>query len=170
MGEIKPYLVKFLQKHLNNKLYSVYFADGKVNFLSGKLLQVLADKIIIEDSKDKSHQTIGINSDILFHIYNQNYIDLVNAKETITLDKKLRNKELQKIILNKLRPNMGKEVTVFTKTSEGMFFVRGKFTDMGIMGVTLLAAPFYNAAQNLPYRSVMHVYGEDLKDLLETDN
>ena len=104
----------------------------------------------------------------IYAIYNKNFAELLSLRNIQTLNKVLRNPEDQKKIISKLKPLVGKDVSVIFKKMDTLQAVTGKFSDMGFADLIVKPAPFYNSESRLAYNSILNVFdqlGFDALDL-----
>ncbi|HOK13517.1 MAG TPA: hypothetical protein PLU67_01405 [Candidatus Kapabacteria bacterium] len=170
MSSIPSYLNQLLNKHVGNTLFCIWVEANKVTLKSGTLETVLSDKIILklEGEASKTHLDFFEKDRlIMLNIYNQNGIDLIKAKKPFSLDDKLKVREIKKQILHNVKASLGKEVAVVYKLGDKIALNRGIFANMGISGVVIKPAPFYNTEENIFYRNVLHIYNSEFIDLLE---
>jgi|YNPMSStandDraft_1061717.scaffolds.fasta_scaffold00038_41 hypothetical protein len=166
---IPSYLNQLLNKHIGELLFCVWIENGKITLKIGRLDTVLSDKIVIkiEGEAGKTSLSFFENDKLLMlNIYNSNFIDLIKAKKPFSLDEKLKVREIKKVILQKIKPSLGKEVSIIYKAADKIALNRGILANMGITGVVIKPAPFYNTEENIYYRNVLHIYNAEGDDLL----
>ncbi|MEJ5245124.1 MAG: hypothetical protein WHV28_05380 [Bacteroidota bacterium] len=170
MTSIPTYLNQLLNKHLSNQLFCIWVEGNKVALKSGVLETVLSDKIILKLDGEAAKTPLSFfekDKLIMLNIYNLNGIDLIKAKKPFSLDDKLKVREIKKQILQNVKTSLGKEVAVVYKLGDKIALNRGIFANMGISGVVIKPAPFYNTEENIFYRNVLHIYNSEFFDLLE---
>ena len=167
--KIPAFFPVLLNKHVNDKLYVILLQDGKIVMKSGVLEAINGNKIILKATEDGTkHEITIVEKDevTVLNVYNRNYVDLLVGKPTEVLSLKLKIRDKQKIIMNKLRPNIGKEITMVYKGDGKLVLSYGQFANMGLMGASLKLAPFYNKEQSLNYSSILHIYDSNQSDML----
>ncbi len=167
--KIPAYVPQLLTKHVNDVLHVIYFDEGKIGIKSGTLLIVNANSIVLNLAGESTKQEISFfkNDQVsVLNIYNRNYIDLMNAKATEPLSEKLKVRDIKKIILNNLRPLIGKEITMVSKVDNKLTASKGLLSNMGIAGASIKPAPFYNSELDMNYRNIFHIYSAENIDLL----
>lgn len=166
---IPSYLNQLLNKHIGELLFCVWLENGKIVLKIGKLDTVLSDKIVLKIEGEAGKTTLPFFENdklLMLNIYNRNFIDLIKAKKTFSLDEKLKVREIKKVILQNIKPELGKEVSVVYKAAEKLALNRGILANMGITGVVIKPAPFYNTEENIYYRNILHIYNAEGTDLL----
>jgi len=166
---LPEYVITLLKKHVSSTLYAIHFEGGKVNLRVGQLKHVLSDKIILTSNADNSNLELNYFTGdrlALLNIYNNNFIDLIRGKKPFTLEVKLKVKDIKTTIMKNIKQSIEKEVFVVSKSDTKIIANRGLFTNMGLMGVTIKPAPFYNTEENVFYRNIFSVYNAEGNDLL----
>ncbi len=166
---LPDFVVQLLNKHVRSTIYCVFNDNGKIAMKSGVLDTVLSDKLIMKSEVDNSQVIVPffINNELaLLNAYNANFIDLMRGKRTFSLDDKLKVKEIKSQIISNLRPYMGKEISIIYKAQDKLMMNRGQFSNMGMMGVLIKLAPFYNTEENIYYKNILHIYNSELSDVL----
>ncbi len=170
MTSIPSYLNQLLTKHVGSQLFCIWIEGNKVTLKSGLLETVLSDKIILKLEGEAAKTPLNFfekDKLLMLNIYNLNGIDLIKAKKNFSLDDKLKVREIKKQILQNVRTSLSKEVSVVYKLGDKIVLNRGIFANMGISGVVIKPAPFYNTEENIFYRNVLHIYNSEFIDLLE---
>lgn len=170
---ISGIIKQIIEKHIEAIVYVIWQGNDKINFDFGVLKQVSSSSITInaidrvnETTQKKTIAFDDMQNSRILHIYNKFHIDLIKAKEVIPLSKKLRNSQLKPLIIKNLKPYLNKDLNIIYKTRDHVIIVKGRFTDMGIMGLTLMVAPFYNNQHNVPYDQIFNIYAEKV-DLID---
>ena len=109
------------------------------------------------------------NNKRIFAIYNKNGSELLTLKQVRPLNVKLRKPDVQKEIIKKIKPHLGKSVSVVTKKMENVEVLTGEFADMGIMDITLKPAPFFNTTERLNYGSILHIFDQSGIDVIDVE-
>jgi len=172
MGKITSY--DLIIRHLGEIVYIVFIEDDEMLIKSGKLLEANPSFVVIKsDTLYKETNEIELMDGKLkkiIHFYNSLFIDLITAKEAIPLSHKLRKSDSQKEIISNLKPYLGNELAFIYKQNEGVSLATGKFLDMGVKGIKLSIAPFYNSEIILHYDKIIHIYDNRLVDLLKVES
>lgn len=166
---LPAFVNQLISKHIANELYCVFNEDGKVTLKIGMLEHSLTDKIILKLNSDSSTATLPFYKNdklVLLNIYNKNFIDLIRGKKPFSLDEKLKVKEIKAAMLKNLKQQIEKEVAVVYKVDNRLAMNKGLFANLGMSGVVIKPAPFYNTEENIHYRNVFHIYSADGSDLL----
>lgn len=170
---ISPIIKQIIEKHIDSTVYVIWQSQERINFDSGILKEVSPTAIQMNALNPNSQQyeskSIAIDdrkTSKILHIYNKLNIDLMAAKEVKPLAAKLRDSKIKGHIITNLKPFLKKDLSIVYRTKDNVIIVRGKFADMGIMGLSLLVAPFYNNKLDVPYNQVLNVYAEDI-DLID---
>ncbi len=169
MAVISPKILEIISRHIGEKCFAVYQTHEGISMVIGKVASVESKEIVIHVKKD--NQLMGLSlaensSNQLLHLYNKLFIDLVNAKKTTELSKKVSDRVLQKEILINLKKKLGKDLLFVYKAGEDLHVSRGKFKNMRINDIVLSPGPFYNKDESLFYHSVFHIYSPDGEDLI----
>jgi hypothetical protein len=138
--------------------------------VKGKIADVDNKEIVIQIKKDNSLMSLSFTSNRpneIFHLYNKLFIDLINAKKTVDLSKKVSDRNLQKLILANLKKKLGQDLLFVYRAGEDLHVSRGKFKNMRIKDIVLSPGPFYNQDESLFYHSVLHIYSPDGEDLID---
>lgn len=163
-------ILEILKRHIGYEV-SVIIKNNNSLFLHfGYVTEVNEAYISITDDME-SGSIIKLyfeneSGPIILHIYNANHIDLMNARKTITLAEKLKDKEKKKQIFGSLRPFLENRLYFVYRNKQVIHCSSGLFFNMGIMGVSLKLPPFFNQDLNLPYDSVLHIYNSEFNDLI----
>lgn len=166
---LPAYVTQLLNKHIGSTLNCVYIEEGRISLKIGSLETVLSDKIILKLNSDNSKVTLNFfekDELILLNIYNSNNIDLIRGKKPFTMDEKLKLRELKTQMMSNIKKFIEKEVYVVYKTETKHMINRGLLTNMGVSGVVIKPAPFYNAEEHIYYRHILHIYSPAGNDLL----
>lgn len=166
---LAAFVNQLLNKHLKDTIFCVFNDNGKISLKSGILDVVLSDKLIIKSDAENAQITVPYysnNETVLLNVYNKNFIDLTKGKRPFSLDEMLKVKEIKTKIIANLKPYMGKDVVVVYKVQDKLMMNRGQFANMGMMGVVIKPAPFYNTEENIYYRNVLHIYNPECSDIL----
>lgn len=166
---LPDFVNQLLSKHLGSTLYCVFNEADKITLKIGILEHALSDKIIIKSNSDGSKLNLPFYKDeqlLLLSIYNKNFIDLIRGKKPFALEEKLKVKEIKALVLKNLKSVMEKEVIVVYKVDDRLASSKGLFSNMGMSGVSIKPAPFYNTEELIYYRNVLHVYNSACTDLL----
>lgn len=166
---IPAYLNQLLNKHIGDLLFCVWLENNKVTLKTGRLETVLSDKIVLTLEGETIKTTLNFFENdklIMLNIYNRNFIDLIKAKKTFSLDEKLKVRDIKKIILQNIKPVLSKEVSIVYKLGDKLALNKGILANMGIAGVVIKPAPFYNTEENIFYKNVLHIYNNEGVDLL----
>ena len=171
MPEIaKTKILEIIARHKGAVLNVIAKKEDGVILYRGKLVNVTMDQVsIAEEEKSGSSTSIPFEKNGNAHIlkvYNSNNIDLLTAKAASPLSVKLSNRQNKKTIFARLKPHLKKDLYFAYKQKTSIVVSRGKFVDMGIVGITLQLAPFYNQDLNLHYSSVFNIYTKEGEDLL----
>jgi hypothetical protein len=169
MAVISAKILEIIKRHKGEKVFAVHKSDEGVSLLVGKLTDIEGDKVVIRENKDNNLVGLSLNPSgkhQLLHLYNKLFIDLVNAKKTVDLSKKVSDRELQKEILKNLKKKLRQDLLFVFKGGEDLHVSRGKFKNMRIKDIVLSPGPFYNQDESLNYRSVFHIYSPDGTDLI----
>lgn len=171
--QISPIIKQIISKHIGTVIYVIWQNQDKINFDSGILREVSASAILMNALNPNSQQyeskriTIDDGKSFkILHLYNKLNIDLLAAKEVKPLAVKLRDSKIKGQIINNLKPFLKKDLSIVYRTKDNVIIVRGRFADMGIMGLSLLVSPFYNNKLDVPYNSVLNVYADE-SDLID---
>jgi hypothetical protein len=158
-------------RHLGDELYIIYIDNDELIDISGKLIEVNHNYISIKTGTlYKDTTKIEFREEKLkkiIHIYNSSFVDLFTGKEAVALSFKLRNSENQKSIISNIKPFLGNELAFVYKQNDGVALSVGKFLDMGVRGIQLRLAPFYNSDISLTYDKILHIYDNRLVDLIK---
>ncbi|HRP02599.1 MAG TPA: hypothetical protein PLE30_08135 [Candidatus Kapabacteria bacterium] len=163
-----------IQKHIGFKLIIAYVNEKNSLAIEPINLQDVSKKGIVADfiKSGKTNQSMNFYQDMnkqIVAIYNMNDIDLLIAKKVSNLGEKLKNRQLQKAIINNLKVSIGKKISIVSKIGQDYIVNNGIFQNMGIVGVTLSVPPFYNRTEMLKYPSIMNIFDENYNDLLNVD-
>lgn len=161
-------ILQIIAKHKGSRLFVISKKSAGLLLQSGHLQNVTMDTVSIAESEGNIIK-IPFQKDLedhILHIYNTQNIDLLKAKAAVPLANKLSVRETKKTIFSRLRPNIQKELTFVYKKKTVINVTKGKFIDMGMMGIKLQLPPFYNETLDLNYGSVFHIYAENHDDLL----
>jgi len=163
-----------IQKHISYKLIIGYTNDKNGLTVEPITLKEVTKKGIVADFLKSGHKDYSMNfvndmyKNIIF-LYNMNNIDLMMAKKILTLGEKLKDKQLQKSIINNLKVSIGKKIMIVSKQGPDFVVNNGVFQNMGIVGLTLLVPPFFNRTEMLKYPSVINIFDESFNDMLNVD-
>lgn len=166
--------LSIIQKHISYKLIIGYTNDNMGLTVEPITLKDVNKKGIVADFLRSGYNDYTLNfyndmfKNILF-LYNMNNIDLLIAKKVLTLGEKLKDKALQKSIINNLKVSIGKKVMMVNKQGTDYVVNNGIFQNMGIVGISLTVPPFYNRTEMIKYPSVINIYDESFNDLLNVD-
>ncbi len=163
-----------IQKHVGYKLIIGYVNDSNGLTVEPITLKGVNKKGIVADfiKSELNNKPFNFFNDMkksIIFLYNMNNIDLLIAKKVVTLGEKLKDKQLQKNIINNLKGAIGKKVILVSKQGADYIVNNGIFQNMGIVGITLLAPPFYNRTEMMKYPSIMNIFDEDFNDMLNVD-
>ena len=160
-----------LKRHMDDNVHVVYMTNEGVVLKTGRLLSISHKDIAFKpESSNESEFFIPYEErgkKILLHVYNQSLIDLTKAKQTASLATKLKHPDFKKVIIANLKPQLQKDLSFIFKSSKGLAISTGLFENMGIMGLLIKAAPFYNKEVSLQYDVVLHIYNNDANDFLD---
>jgi hypothetical protein len=163
-------LLEIIKKHIGMTVFCIYRKTDGLSFCEGKLMFVDQDIIVIDNPgiyKDRITLKFSENGrQNILHLYQDKFIDLITAKETPTLNKKLRDNDLKKNIMSNLKKHIEKEVYFVYKANNRVALSLSKFMNMGISDILCRVAPFFNQDVRLRYENILHVYNLDGVDLL----
>ena len=155
-------------------LYVIRRHEEKIFCDKGVLRKVSPASITIDTVDENRDEVIpqrfefnDFESNQILNIYNRFNIDLLKGREVKTLSDKFKNRDLQHKIIKNIKPFINRELSIVYRTSEYVIVVKGKFADMGIKGLTVLVAPFYNKELIVAYDQILNIYSfkEDLVDV-----
>lgn len=163
-------IFEIIKRHIGDKV-SVIIKNNNGLFLHNSYLTDVDDEsITISDEIDSENGTkLNFENDgvqNILHIYNSHQIDLMNARKTLTLAEKLKDKEKKKYIFGSLKPFLQNRLYFVYRNKKVMHCSSGLFFNMGIMGISLKLPPFFNQDLNLPYDTILHIYNSELNDLI----
>lgn len=170
MSSIPPKILEIINRHKGEKVYAVYQEPDNISLQTGKLASIEPDEIVIQDTSKNALVGIslsGSGNKTLLHLYNKLFIDLVNAKKTVDMSKKVSNRDLQKEMLKNLKKKLRQDLLFVFKAGEDIHVSRGIFKNMRIKDIVLSLGPFYNTEESLFYHSVLHIYSPDGTDLID---
>ena len=160
-----------VKKHLGEQVSCLYQKDVHLWLLKGELDSVDYEKITLKpESEGKTHAVVPFiqnHEQCIYHIYNRYNIDIYNARQTPTMGKLFRIRQLQDEIISLMKQYVGKELYFVYKHQDKINMILGKFQNLAINGVSALPAPFYNREVILGYYSVIHIYTKDFCDLID---
>lgn len=173
LNNVTTNVLRIINKHRSSLLQVVYLHPEKnvlrthkgiLKNLSESTIQLSAEGTptgymnlkFVENGKKK-----------IYAIYNKNFSELLSLRNVETLNKKLRDSENQKFIISKIKPQLGKEVSIVFKKMDIVQVSTGQFADMGISDISIKPAPFYNTTERLAYNSILNIYDNIGFDLLE---
>lgn len=165
------YVFKIIAKHMGFKIFAVIQPHKNIALERGKIKDVTPELIRIDSEVTKESNVkvpffIDSKQNIL-NLYNRNSIDMLQAKEVSNMAAKMRNKGLQLVIIKSIKSYLKKEVTIIAKQGNEITLTRGKLTNMGISGLSVLTAPFYNNEMSIPYTSILNIYNDSNVDLID---
>jgi hypothetical protein len=171
MGEfININILGIIKKHVGMQVFCIYRKGDGLALCEGKLYTVEQEMIVIDNPgiyKERVAIKFYENGEKnILHLYQDKFIDLINAKETPTLNKKLRDPDLKKTILSNLKKQINKEVYFAYKANNKVSLSLSKFMNMGIADILCRVAPFFNQDTRLRYENILHVFTVDGIDLL----
>jgi hypothetical protein len=170
MSQINPQILQIIGKHIGSKV-SVIYKDSKTVIVHGKLLNLNAEKIQVNDMNLKQGNIVISFFDKMFPkilaIYNVNGLNILNPRNNEHLGAKLRKKDLQMVIISAMKPNLNKNVSVVFKKLNNVNVINGQLSNMGMVDLMVKLAPFYNEEQTLKYDTIMNVFDEQGNDLIE---
>ncbi len=175
MNNITQNVLQIISKHKSTILMVIYkdfqkdvlrVQKGILKNMNSSTLQISSDYVAEGAVNLKFFE--GTKKRI-FAVYNKNGSELLTLKQIKPLSVKLRNPELQKAIIKKVKPYLGKVVSIVSKKNENIDVLTGEFADMGIIDITLKPAPFFNSIQKLNYGSILHIFDENGIDLIDID-
>ena len=169
MAAIPKKTLEIITRHKGEKIYAICQSDEKMSMIIGSLAGVQGTNVFIRERTNNKLIELSLLStgkQRLFHLYNTNYIDLVFARMTTPLSKKIADRKMQSQILKNLKKKLNQDLLFVFKTTEDLHFSCGKFKDMRIMDIVLSLRPFYHKDENLLYTSVLHIYSPDGEDLI----
>jgi len=170
MAIITSKILEIIARHKEEICYAVYRSQDGISMISGKVADVGNNELVMQVNKDNSLVGLSLITNSkreLLHLYNKLLIDLVNARKTVDLSKKVANRNLQKLILANLKKKLGKDLLFVYKAGEDIHVSRGRFKDMRTKDIVLALGPFYNQDESLFYHSVLHIYSPDGEDLID---
>jgi hypothetical protein len=173
---IRKVIKEILKKHINSVIYVVWqdFESEKIKFAQAILRKVLPGSIVFDefDEHREEYKEIELPFDDwekakILHIYNRYHIDILKGRETKTLSYKFKFSMVKHKIIKNLKPFLNRELHIVYKTTKQVIVVKGMFSDMGIMGLTVKVAPFYNNELIVAYDQILNIYTfkEDLIDV-----
>lgn len=165
---LPAFVHQLLSKHIGNQVFCIYRDNGKVSLKNGALLHALTDKIIVKSTDGATTEINFFAGDQLqtLNIYNNNLIDLMRGKKPYSLDEKMKVKEIKTLIMQNLKRVMEKDVMIVYKLDNKIASIKGLFSNMGMVGISIKPGPFYNTEETLNYRNVLHIYNATGSDLL----
>lgn len=166
-SELAPHVLKILSRHTNEKIFVVYCNNNSMAFSAGKFISAKEESMTIRTTDDKL-LTIHFFSEgeqVIFHIYNSSFIDIITGKTTSNLQYKIG--KMSAAVIKALKPHLKKEMFFVFKSYKDVGMVHGSFEDLGINGVVLKAAPFFNEEVRLQYSQILHIYNTKFIDLID---
>lgn len=164
---VKTY--KILETHLSQELFAIYKHKNGVYLDESVLIAVDDEYIRLREKsgiiKQKIYFAEGYGKTLL-NVYNSKYVDLLKAKPTDSMGRKLLNSELQKLIVKNLKFNMGEELFYVCLSYDGFEIHRGKFINMRMSDI--IYKPNLDDKENIsiPYISILHIYNSEGDDLI----
>jgi len=167
-------VLQVINKH-RGAVISVIFKDMKKNtFVSHKgTLKNLNSSMIQLAHSSSAEGAINIkfyenNAKKIYAIFNRNFGELMTMTQAETLNKKLRNSDMQKKIIKQVKSALRKEVAVVYKSADNdkLLVLHGEFSDMGIQDLVIKPAPFHNRDERVRYNAVLSIFDEHGNDLL----
>lgn len=167
-------IYKIIFNHVGAIVSVVYWKDGKINAVTGRLQNATVHNVMIKpiaslEAVRDIPMHIGPKRTV-FAIYNQNNIDLLKAKEAISMDRKMKERKFRIEVTNRVKQFLNKEFYIIHKAKEEYFCTDARFKDMGIDSITLLFPPFYNKEHILKYNVIYNIFDNDCVDLLDDTN
>lgn len=173
---IHKVIKQILEKHIDSLVFIIWqdHKEEKIKFAQGLLRKISAGSIYFDEVDDNraSYEHLRLPYDdwqeaTILHIYNRFNIDLLKGRETRTLSAKFRFPMAQNKIIKNLKPFLNRELNIVYKTTKQVIVVKGKFSDMGIKGLDVKVAPFYNNELVVAYDQILNIYTykEDLIDV-----
>ncbi len=167
-------IYKIIFNHVGAIVSVVYWKDGKINAVTGRLQNATVNNVIVKpiaslEAVRDIPMHIGPKRTV-FAIYNQNNIDLLKAKEAVTMDRKMKERKFRVEVINRIKQFLDKEFFVIHKSKDEFFSTDARFKDMGIDSITLLFQPFYNKEHILKYNVIYNIFDNDCVDLLDDSN
>lgn len=176
MNNITQNVLQIISKHKSTILMIVYkdFQRSVLRVQKG-ILKNMNSSTIQLSSDFAAEGAVNIkffegDKKRIYAIYNKNGSELLTLKQIKPLNVKLRKPEIQKVIIKKVKPHLGKVVSIVTKKNESIEVLTGEFSDMGIMDITLKPAPFFNTIERLNYGSILHIFEDQGIDLIDVEN
>ncbi len=170
MGGVVSQILEIIKRHYEDEVFVVAKRSQRLILYSGILSEADDEGITLTDETGIASQTRLLYENegekLLYHIYNRNHIDLLNATTTPTLAMKLKEKEKKKAILVSLKPYLKQILFFVHKHQQNIHVSSGRFYDMGMMGISLKLPPFFNKDLNLSYNSILHIYNQEYTDLI----
>lgn len=173
MNNITENVLQIIAKHKSATIEIIY-KDLKTGYLRshrGVLKNMNSNMIQVTSDNDPSGlENIRFfegGTKKIYAIYNKNSSELLSLKANKALNVKLRNPELQKEIIRKVKPELQKEVALVIKKDTGLSCLNGVFTDLGIMDVSIKPAPFFNTTERVRFGQIMSMYNKTGYDVLE---
>jgi hypothetical protein len=169
----KTTIHNILIRHIGEFVYIVFVQNNELIVKSGILREVYPDYVTLK-SQTLYKETIEIEFKegkykTIIHFYNSLFVDLLTGKKVIPLSLKIKKSEIQKEIINNLKPFLNEELVFIYNQNEILSLATGRFTDMGVTGITIRLAPFYNSDTLLTYDKILHIYDNRLIDLLKVE-
>jgi hypothetical protein len=162
-------IYEILKRHIGMEVFYIYKYNNKIYLDEGILLDVDEEHIRIREKsgliKDNVYFEEGYPRTLL-NVYNSKYIDLLKAKITDSMARKVMKSELQKTIVKNLKFNMGSELAYICLTYDGFEIHYGKFKNMRISDIVIVKDCQNSEDFSLPYTSVLHIYNSDGEDLI----
>jgi hypothetical protein len=162
-------IYEILKRHIGSEAFFVYKHNNKIYLDEGILLDVDEEHIRMREKsgliKDNIYFEEGYPRTLL-NLYNTKYIDLLKARVTDSMARKVMKSELQKTIVKNLKFNMGNVLAYVCLTYDGFEIHHGKFKNMRISDIVVSRECNPEEDLSLPYTSVLHIYNSDGEDLI----
>ncbi len=162
-------IYEILKRHIGEEIFFIYLYNEKIYLEEGVLLDVDEEHIRVREKsgliKDNIYFEAGYPRTLL-NVYNKKNIDLLKAKVTDSMGRKIMNSELQKTIVKNLKFNMGKCLAYICLTYDGFEIHYGKFKNMRISDILIYSELKNKEDISLPYTTVLHIYNSEGDDLI----